>query len=384
MGEDSTTATLPPVPPDLFDLTPQRRSWGLAPPVWAGMTLRAWLRLLWINRFRVSPVCWPRALFVTLAASVNSLSGGLTYLLYARRIARQPVKAPLFVVGHWRSGTTLLHELLALDPRHAWPDGYACFCPAHFVRTRRILRFFLKRLIPKERPMDFMRFDMELPQEDEFGLMLLGAPSPYETLGFPRNAADRLDPAKLTPPEQARFDRLIRYFFSSVMLRQGDRRLVLKSPPHMGRLRTLARLYPDLKVLHVVRDPRAVLPSMLRMVPILRQLMRLDTFVAPNEIQPMLEVYRGLFERFEAAREVLPPGALVEVRYEDLVRDPIGVLRDIYRRLELGSFDTLEAALRPLVEAGRFRPPAAPQLTDRQRSVLEAWCAPVIERYGYR
>ena len=380
MVDDRAAAALPPVPPDLFDLTPSRRRWGVAPPVWAGMTLPAWLGLLRRNGFRVSPRRLPRALLAGITAPLNSLLGIYTQCIYGRRIARQPVQAPLFVVGHWRSGTTLLHELLALDPRHAWPDGFACFCPAHFKRTRYLLRPILRRLIPEERPMDVMRFDLDLPQEDEFGLMLLGAPSPYEALGFPRSDEERLDPASLSPREQARFDRVIRHFFASVLLGQGERRLVLKSPTHTGRLNTLARLFPDLKVVHIVRDPRAVVPSMLRMMPILHGLMSLDDYQAPDQVQLMLQVYRGLFERLEAARPRLPPGALVEIRYEELVADPVGVLREVYRKLELGSFDTVEAASRRQVEAGRFRPPVRPELTPAQ----QAGCAPVMRRYGYR
>src|SRR5690606_31585538 len=146
---------------------------------------------------------------------------------------------------------TLLHELLALDPRHAWPDGYACFVPAHFLRTRYLLRATIGRLVRGQRPMDQMAFDLALPQEDEFALLFLGACTPYETLGFPLTqdeVAARLDPALLSPGQQARFDRVLRRFYASVLLRQQDKRLVLKSPPHAGRLETLARLFPDLKV----------------------------------------------------------------------------------------------------------------------------------------
>ena len=41
--------------------------------------------------------------------------------------------APVFVIGHWRAGTTLLHELLVRDPRHTYPNTYDCFGPNHFL-----------------------------------------------------------------------------------------------------------------------------------------------------------------------------------------------------------------------------------------------------------
>ena len=50
---------------------------------------------------------------------------------------------PIFVIGHWSSGTTLLHELLVCDPRHTYPDTYACLAPNHFLLTRRVMTVLL-------------------------------------------------------------------------------------------------------------------------------------------------------------------------------------------------------------------------------------------------
>ncbi len=379
-------ASLPDLPDDLFGVPAPGPKWGFLPPVWFGMPLVPWLRLLVRYRFRVSPRHWLRALSTTLIAPLNSLLGCYTTAIYGWRLARTQVTAPLFVVGHWRSGTTLLHELLALDPRHAWPDGYACFCPVHFRRTRYVLRALLAWAVPKQRPMDSMAFDLALPQEDEFALLFMGAPSPYESLAFPFASGrqmTRLDPALLDAREQARFDRAMRRFFASVMLGQEERRLVLKSPPHMGRLETLARLYPKLKVVHIVRDPRAVIPSMIKMMTILGPLMQLNGRLPEQPVTALFRNYALLFERFQAGRAQLPPDALVEIRYEDLVADPIAVLRDLYARLDLGDFAPLEQALCQQVEAGRFRRASLPPLTAAQRQAIEAYGADTLRRYGY-
>ena len=60
--------------------------------------------------------------------------------VYGGAVARTPIRhAPLFIVGHWRTGTTLLHELLILDPRHAFPTTYQCMEPNHFLLTERLV-----------------------------------------------------------------------------------------------------------------------------------------------------------------------------------------------------------------------------------------------------
>lgn len=385
MAAVPSDADLPDVPDDLFP-SPKPKSDINLPLLWFGIPFRVWISLLIRYRFRVSPGYWPRAVFITLLSLVNSFVSSYTALLYARRIARAKVTAPLFVVGHWRSGTTLLHELLAKDPKNAWPDGYACFCPAHFQRSRYIVRGLSKVIAPRQRPMDFMTFDLALPQEDEFALLMTGAPSPYEELMFPFAADEtlrRLEPASLTPAEQARFDRKMRRFFRAVMAEQAGRRLVLKSPPHLGRLETLARLYPDLKVLHIVRDPRAVVPSMAKMIGLLGPMGRMNRHWPANSSRRGFMRFRRMFELFEETRHLVPEGSLVEIRYEDLIADPVTVLRRVYADLDLGDFGPLEAALTPLVEGGHFRPAKPPELTAQQSKVIEAYCGPMMRRYGY-
>src|SRR4051812_20008158 len=89
------------------------------PGVLAGIRLGDWLRLLLANGFRVHPTCIPRALSISSYALLNSAAGCLEELRYGNRVRRAQIPPPLFVLGHWRSGTTLLHDLLAVDDRFA-------------------------------------------------------------------------------------------------------------------------------------------------------------------------------------------------------------------------------------------------------------------------
>ena len=82
-------------------------------------------------------------------------------------------------------GTTLLHELLIRDPRHAFPTTYECLVPHHFLMTESWLPKLLWWMMPSRRPMDNMPAGWDRPQEDEFALCLLGQPSPYERIAFP-------------------------------------------------------------------------------------------------------------------------------------------------------------------------------------------------------
>ena len=255
-------------------VTPKSRRCGSktmpwVPRLWHGMTLSAWLSMLRQNRFDVTPVRLPLAASVSMASIVNSLLTGTQTLIWKSRIDKTPLPDdPIFVVGHWRSGTTLLHELLTLDPRHKYADTYACLAPSHFLISRYLVPWWLQFLMPKRRPMDNVRVGWKQPQEDEWALCLLGLPSMYRTVAFPRRlpqCPEYLDLQGLSAPAQQGWDERLIRFLKSVMLGQPESRLVLKSPTHTARIGHLQALFPRARFVHVVRDPLTVFPSTIRL-----------------------------------------------------------------------------------------------------------------------
>lgn len=170
---------------------------------------------------------------------------------------------PIFIVGHWRSGTTLLHELLGSTSSVVAPSTYACMNPQFFWHTERaMIRLFGTRSI--ERPMDQMRISLASPQEDGFALLALGAVSPYECILFPKAFLRSMalsDPEKLSIPDRNRWDRTFVRFLALCQENHPHKRLLLKSPPHSFRIRHLARLYPNAASIRIVRHPEWVFQS---------------------------------------------------------------------------------------------------------------------------
>jgi len=112
----------------------RRHEW--AAPLWIGCSFSAWMRLLIQNRFAVHWSRWHFAVLYTFLSAVNSCLGLWQRILFDRRVAKTVIDdQPIFIVGHWRTGTTLLHELLVLDDRYIGPTGYECLAPQHFLLT---------------------------------------------------------------------------------------------------------------------------------------------------------------------------------------------------------------------------------------------------------
>jgi len=114
-----------------------------AAPLWIGCNFSAWMRLLIRNRFAVHWSRWHFAIMYTLLSVVHSCLGFLQKAIFGRRVANTVIAdAPIFIVGHWRTGTTLLHELLTLDERHTGPTSYECLVPHHFLLTEEHVGFY--------------------------------------------------------------------------------------------------------------------------------------------------------------------------------------------------------------------------------------------------
>src|SRR5262249_14864124 len=103
-------------------MTPITPTSGRSPPLWVGCDAFTWARLLVRNRFAVHRSRWGVAAVISGVSLFHTALGLAQRAVYGRRLARTPIAdAPVFILGHWRSGTTLLHELLTRDPRHAFP-----------------------------------------------------------------------------------------------------------------------------------------------------------------------------------------------------------------------------------------------------------------------
>ncbi len=355
---------------------------------WHGMDFFTWMKLLVRNRFAVAPIRLSMVASVTVASLLNTFSSVFEWLLFSYAIRRTKLnEPPLFVLGHWRSGTTLLHELLMLDLRHTCPTTYQCLAPHHFLWTEWFLPPMLRFLIPARRPMDDMQAGFDRPQEDEFALVNLGVPSPYLAWAFPNHgpvADEYLDLRTLTSAEREAWKRTWQEFVQRIALRNNGR-IVLKSPTHTAHIRTILEVFPDAKFIHIVRDPLVLFPSTVRLW---KSLSLVQGFQIPRDDAGwveghVLDTFVRMYECFEQDRELVPSGHLIDLRYEDLVDDPVGQMRSIYQRLDLGNFATVEPALlRYAMKTRDYRPnkyTLPPEVADRVRG---RW-APYLQRYGY-
>jgi hypothetical protein len=357
------------------------------PRFWHGMRFSTWVRELVRNRMAISPSRIPMVAAITGFTALNSVLAGLDRVVYGRQVRKVEIaRSPLFILGHWRAGTTFLHELLIRDPAHTYFTTYQCFTPHHFVLTERWVTPWAGVFVPERRPMDNMAAGWDRPQEDEFALQSLGVPTPYLSVMFPNRGEaypEYLSLRELPAVERERWKSELLEFCKRATFRD-DRRLVIKSPAHTARVRTLLEMFPDARFVHIARDPYALYRSTLALWRSLNaeeglQVVRDDHWLRPFVVDSLERMY----DAYLSDRELLSSDQLVELRYEDLVDDPKAQLRDIYQRLDLGDFARVEPALDAhLAEVKNYRTNRH-SIDDDARDVIRRRWSRYFEEFGY-
>ena len=357
---------------------------------WFGMRFGVLMKLFKRGRFSFTLNCLPDTLLLFVWVPWNSVLYWMSEAKYRKRAATVPLgEPPIFVIGHWRTGTTLLHDLFSTDPNLAYPTTYECFFPHHFLLTEGTLPKAMKVLLPKKRPQDDVPVGFDRPQEEEFGMMILGQGTPYTTHAWPRFGpadSDYLDFKGVSEKHKKTWADAYMWLYRRLVLKHGGKRLVMKTPANAARLKLLTKLFPDARYVYLARNPLDVFPSSVKLW---RALYSTQGLHNPPHLDPwlddyVLDMFARLTEDYEEDRHLIPKGHLVELRYEDFVKDPVSNMRDIYTRLDIGGFEGAEGPMREFLGDRSEHRVSSYQLPEPLKRKVIARLKPYIDRFGYR
>jgi hypothetical protein len=358
----------------------------LQPLFWRRCRLGTWLRLLARQHCAFDRALWPRVLSTTLNCAGVSVLGFLQDVLHGSAIRRTTFsEPPLFVLGHWRSGTTYLHDLLSVDERYTFPTRYDCAAPDHFLLTGGLVRRWRGGEVTSHRLMDNVRVGLNTPAEDEIGLSVLGVPSPYSDTAFPNQPMiyrKFLDLEEVAPRARAAWKRRVRRFWQGLIYKRPGR-LLLKSPTHTARIKVLLEMFPTASFVHIVRNPYDVFTSTRKTLTAMWGRTSLQAPPFPGMDEFILATYVQVMDRLEADRRLVDPARFCEVRYEDLARDPLRQVQGIYAHLNLGGFERVQPALeRYLATLASYQKNQHELSAEVTTQITNRW-GRFIDRYGY-
>ena len=305
-------------------------------------------------------------------------------LQYGEKIAALHLEGPVFVLGHWRSGTTLLHEILALDQQLEAPTTYQCLNPHSFLLSADGL---VHRGAPIVRPAGDRLVSSASPQEQEFALLCRGASSPYESVIF-RSALARIgslsNPPEYSESDQTIWDNILVSFLKGITYRAKNKRLLLKSPSNTFRVSTLCRLFPDAAFVLIVREPTAVVLSAVETWQKMWARYALSAELASATLEELvIDGYLAMDAKVtESTRSMAPHHLAITIRYEELVVSPYETVERIYGTLNLGKAKLSKSRIDQLLNS---RPPlrGARQPTPLQVASVRKRCEQIYTRYNY-
>jgi hypothetical protein len=355
--------------------------------------LDAILRILLRAPTWIPPAYWPRLAFVLLVSTLvtaGSLPERLLTWVWLKLRPPEigPDRAPIFVLGYFRSGTTFLQNLLAADPALRSPLWAEVLAPQTFAVGWWIFRYLFVPFTKLARLDAVAPIGTGLPAEDEFavnnwsGMSLMAGRAllPQRQAFYQRYH----DLEGLSVRERTRWSAYHRAFLQKLTLISDRRRLVLKSPSHTARVRHLLRLYPGAKFVHISRWPADVFRSNVLLA---RELQRAFAFQPPLPQEEQEEMiareYLETERRYLADRALIPPGDIAEVRFEDLSANPLGEVRRLYRELGLDFSPACEEQLRRVAASfGSRMPNVHPDLSESQQAKV-ARLQPLVAAFGH-
>jgi hypothetical protein len=265
---------------------------------------------------------------------------------------RIPDHAPIFIIGHWRSGTTHLHNILCQDEQMGYVNTFQSVFPdTLFNRMGRFLfEGFAKILIPGVRKGDNVRLGTHLPQEEEFALGDKTAVCFYYFWMFPRSILKFYDRfIRFSQMDSFKVDswkKDYKLLINKALKETKGKIFLSKNPPNTGRIVEILEMFPNARFIHIHRNPIEVYLSTKNFFDKMLPHLQLQT-IAPSDLEAhIISLYKLLMKDYLEQRKLIPQGNLVELSFDRLESDPMSSIKSIYMGLNLEGYNQAQ----PLIE----------------------------------
>jgi len=286
---------------------------------------------------------------VPLVAAVNAICFALDPLFFPD-LRKTKIREPVFVIGHGRSGTTHLHDLLYRDA-----DRFSCFMmyelfwpaliPKKLIRFgARIDRRYLGGLIERRlrersdarysKTRDAHHQAATYPEEDD-GILTYSCSSGTWSLRVPDLSVVSVHYVDQWPDRKRR--RMMKFYRECIRrqlyLNGADKIHLSKNPTFTGRIESLIEFFPDAKFVMPYRNPLETMPSLLKLMKGFWKIRGVDEETMERGFERLIEqsLHSYLYPSQVLARH--PDRTVVVVDYRDLIEAPRRVVSDLYAEL---------------------------------------------------
>ncbi len=309
--------------------------------------------------------------------------------VYMRRrlTETQDMPPPIFIIGHWRSGTTHLYNILS-KADFGFVPPLATGLPWDLMIISRLFRPLLEQALPPSRYIDNVPVLPDSPQEDEIALANMTPLSFYHGIYFPKRFDHYLRRGIFfdgcTRQEIEHWQTRFIYFLKKLYLYQDKRQLLIKNPVYTARVAMLHEMMPTAKFIHINRNPYEIFESMRNFYSKLFPPLALQSYDHIPIDNVILDTYKRMMTQLQNDTAKLPPEVYIELRYEDLERNPIGEIERIYRQLELKGFEENRPKFDKYLATTLTYKKNQYSYTEEAAKIVEKNWGAFLDQWGYR
>lgn len=264
-------------------------------------------------------------------------------VMESRLPAAADLSAPVFILGHWRSGTTHLYNIMCKGEAWGFVPPVATGLPWDLFGLARVFNSVLERALPEHRYIDNIPVTPDSPQEDEIAVANMSDLSFYHGIYFPRTFADHIRRGLFfdgcSDDEIDKWKERFTYLLRKLYMYQDDKPLLIKNPVYTGRVALLREMFPQAKFIHIHRNPYEVFASMRNFYAKLLNQFALQNYEHVDIDETILSVYDRMMHTLERDTAGLPEDVYLEMRYDELDHRPMESVERIYSTLALPDFE---------------------------------------------
>jgi omega-hydroxy-beta-dihydromenaquinone-9 sulfotransferase len=351
-----------------------------------GIKFTTLFRMVSKNGIGLNPKYILRLLFLFPNSLVSQILVVVEKLKYDKKVGLEQIeKPPVFIIGHWRSGTTFLHQLIYLDRQFTAPTVIQTVLPDHFLFSTRYYLPFMNRIMPEKRPMDEVELKPFAAMEDEFALVRMGSASPFLRVIFPSVKTKFLSDFREYMPEGKKLSVWKKNFltFTKRITFLTGKQIVFKNPYHTPRMMLLSDMFPGARFIHLVRHPYKIIPSSINMWDIVSRENALKGGWEKPTIDEAAVILGKFFSFVDENRSRLGEKEFTEVKYEDLEANPVEEIKRLYRELDLEFSAEFEESINRFMEEKKNYKKNSFNLTSEEKNIIHNRLSEWFKTYNY-
>lgn len=353
----------------------------------SGSSFINWFKVLMQNHFNIDYQFIPRALYVTAMTAALSFFRTYERRKFHQLITKVTVKEPVFIIGHFRSGTTFLHYLLGQDPNLGYVSTFETMTPGMIIANEETFRNLVKNHLPAKRPMDDLEMHANLPYEEEYAIANMSPFSFYHGWYFPKRWNHYFDKYVLfknsSQQEINTWKQTYDYFLKKITYKNNGNHIILKNLVNTARIKHLLDLYPNARFIHIHRNPYHVYRSTWKLYQKILPIFSFQHIDSETLDTYILESYKKLFTAYLKDKHLIPKENLIEYSYNTFIKHPIDTIKKTYDSLRLSGFDNARPLFQDYADKHKNYKASTYTFTEKEKQKIYHHWKFMFDAYNY-